>query len=1117
MKPKYFFLLPVLLAIPLIAKAQSTFGSIVGVAQDTNSAAVPEAKITIKNLDENTTHTTLADSQGNFQFLNLKPGRYEVTATKEGFANFKIAEISLEARQALRIEVKFLVAALGATVDITSDTAAAINTESGTIGDTKNFRQVTQLPVNYRGATTSPLAAIATVPSVQQDSNGSVSIGGALPSQVGYSVDGVSTSNNRQNGALPNLYPSSEILGEFKVTAFNNNAEFAQIGDVTVTTKGGGNQFHGSLFEYHQNSALDTKVYGFDTKAPKKFNTFGGSFSGPISIPKLYKGADRTFFFVDYEGNRRRTSTPLQFLVPTADQRAGDLSSLTSDPIIDPTTGDPFPGNIIPADRISRTARTLLANYYPLPNNTSASNANLFLQTPVPADTNGYDVRIDHVLTKKQSVYGRWSWKNIAATGQNGLLPSEQIAERNRNLLVSHNYTITTNLINEFRFGISRFSSQVLFPIKGADALADLNIVGLDIRDHPENHAFPIFNFSDSTGFATIGRDKTGVTRSSTTQFTDNLTWIKGRHTTRFGVDVRRLGYFDLESFGGANDFGQFVFSAGQFSGAAFADFLLGLPTFTYVAQSGPDIDASTTQYAMYAQDEWRVTDKLTLSFGLRYTIMPPFADKNGNLGAFNYTDGGMIIPDKLDPRAEFLRSINACGTGPNGQGLNPNLKCVSIIRASEAGLPQGLRQIYHRNLQPRLSFAYRPFKDSKTVVRGGFGIFTMTNLGQLSFNITDIASSVVRTYTNADPATGAPRYQFPAPFFAATTQEFIGSSDFYQNTPTNYRDPQSAQWNLTIERELPGDMALRVSYVGMNSYRMNLTVDLNQTPPSTQTYDPSQKPYQNWNRILSSENLGYANYQALQTELNRRLKSGLSFQASHTWAKNLANYGGDAPSGFAPEVIYGTAINDQFNLRAVRGNVAGTRRHRFLFSGLYELPFGKGKRFLSNLSPVLNGFFGGWQLSNVTLVQTGPFLTPTFSAGLVDPANINTFNRGSLLRPDRIGGGSIDSPTPDRYFDINAFTAPPANAGRIGNAGVGILVGPGTVAISGGLSKTFAFTERVKLRFETTFTNLPNHPNFAPPAVDVSTPATFGRTTTVQTAEGAGNRVGQVSLRLEF
>jgi len=173
-----------------------------------------------------------------------------------------------------------------------------------------------------------------------------------------------------------------------------------------------------------------------------------------------------------------------------------------------------------------------------------------------------------------------------------------------------------------------------------------------------------------------------------------------------------------------------------------------------------------------------------------------------------------------------------------------------------------------------------------------------------------------IRTYTNADPVSGAPRYQFPAPFYTATTQQFIGASDFYQNTPTNYRDPQTAQWNLTVERELPGNMALRVSYVGMNSYRMNLTVDLNQTRPGTQPYNPALKPYQNWNRILSSENLGFGNYQALQTELNRRLSKGLSFQASYTWAKNLANYGGDAPSGFAPEVIYGTAVNDRFSLQ---------------------------------------------------------------------------------------------------------------------------------------------------------------------------------------------------------
>jgi len=314
----------------------------------------------------------------------------------------------------------------------------------------------------------------------------------------------------------------------------------------------------------------------------------------------------------------------------------------------------------------------------------------------------------------------------------------------------------------------------------------------------------------------------------------------------------------------------------------------------------------------------------------------------------------------------------------------------------------------------------------------------------------------------------------------------------------------------------LPLDTLLRVSYVGMNSYRMNLTVDLNQIPPSTAPYNAALKPYPNWNRILSSENLGFANYQALQAELNHRMKGGLFLQASYTWAKNLANYGGDAPSSFAPEVIYGTAVNDRFNLRDERGNVEGTPRQRFLVSAVYDLPVGGGRALFGQMHGVLNGMFGGWQISTLSLFESGPFLTPTFSADL-DPANINTFNRGSILRPDRTGSGSLSSPTPDNYFNINAFTAPPANAGRVGNSGVGILVGPGSVVVSGGLSKSFSIKENVKLRFEATATNLLNHPNFAAPAVDVSTPATFGKTTSVQTAEGAGNRTGQLSLRLTF
>ena len=400
-------------------------------------------------------------------------------------------------------------------------------------------------------------------------------------------------------------------------------------------------------------------------------------------------------------------------------------------------------------------------------------------------------------------------------------------------------------------------------------------------------------------------------------------------------------------------------------------------------------------------------------------------------------------------------------------------------------------------------------------MVRGGFGIFTMTNLGQLSFNTTNIDVAVVRTTPNSI-LNGLPAFQFPNVRTPDDPLTIAGTGDFYQNVPTDYRDPQSAQWNLTVERELVRDLTLRVSYVGTNSYRMSQTVDLNQVQPSTSPYDPNLRPYLNWGRILSSENQGSVNYQGLQTELNQRFRGGLSFQASHVWAKSLGNVGGDAPAAFTPEVIYGTPVADRFNLAANRGNIAAVRRNRVLVSAIYELPVGRGRRFLPQMGSFGEAILGGWSLSTISMWQTGPYLTPTISPSL-DPANLNLVYRGASLRPDCIGDGNLANPTPDHYFDINAFAPPPANSGRLGNCGVGTLVGPGTVAIAGGFSKTFAFGERVRLRVESTFTNLPNHSNFAPPAVNVSSPATFGKTTSVQSAENSGNRTGQVALRIEF
>jgi len=1134
------------------SRCQSTFGDIIGVVKDPGQGLVAGAQVALTSAEEKDEHSATTDSDGAFHFVNLKPGHYNLLVKATGFADYKVSSFQLDARQSLRLDVALKLATSAQSIEVSGDAGPVINTENGTIGDSKDFQQITSLPVNYRGATTSPLAMLATVPGAQQDANGNVSVGGGLPSQVQYSVDGSSTVNIRQNGALGNMNPSSELISEFKVTQFNNNAEFSQLGDVTISTKSGGDQFHGSAFEYFQNDAFDAEVWNSGDKPHKAYNTFGGSLGGPLQLPHISHGQAKTFFFADLEFNRRRFSTPLFLFVPTNAMRQGDFSALST-PLADPFTGKPYSGNKMPSgtacanaqDCINPVATSLLNNYLPAPNiNVSAANfgsqANYLQQTPTPSNTNGFDLRFDRTLTSKQSMLVRWSWKHLSAQSLtdtalgtvNNFLPPDQDTEHNNNLIVSHNYLITNNLVNEARFGLSLWQFQVKFPIQGSAAISTLGLAGLDLSDHPTAGAFPIFNFSDDSGnYSPIGRDKDGITKSQTIQFADNLTWIKGRHTMKFGADVRRVRYQDLESFGGADDFGAFTFDQGIFTGNAFANLLLGLPTKTCVAQSGPDVHAHTTQTGIYGQDEFRLSDRLTLTFGLRWQALPAFVSDLGNLTAFDVRNGGVIIPVGNTPRPGFLASINSCNPAdpsnladPCGTptaadialgcvpvlGSGSNMPCAPVEYANKVGLGSGLRQFYGKNLQPRLGFAYRPFGNNKTVVRGGFGIFTMTNLGQLSFNTTNIDVSVVRTTANSF-TNGQPAYQFPSARTQDAPAAIAGTGDFYQNTLTNYRDPQSAQWNLTIERELANNITLRESYLGMSSYRMSQTVDLNQVEPSATSPNPNARPYSNWGRILSTTNSGHVNYNGLQSELNLRARSGLTFQASHVWAKSLGNIGGDAPTTFNPEIIYGTPVANRFDLTANRGNMADTRRNRFLLSAVYELPVGQNRKFFSHMNRFADLGFGGWSISTVSLWETGPYLTPITSSSY-DPGNLNLSYRGAFQRPDCIGNGNAAAS--GSLFNINAFN--PIPSGPVGNCGVGILLGPGTSTIAAGLAKNFHLTERFRLRFDATFTNLMNHPNFAPPPTNV-TASSFGVVQSRQTAENSGNRTGQLSLRLDF
>ena len=1126
--------------------AQSTFGSIRGTTQDQTGAALLNAQLALHNVDENTEVATVSDGAGNFLFENLKPGHYRLTGTKEGFAIVAIDNVDLAARQDIRLDLKFAVAATTQQVEVNAG-AVAVNTENATLTDSKVNSDLTQLPINSRAVSTSPLAALAVSPSVTKDSQGNIAVGGATAAQTGFSVDGISTANVRLNGALQDSYPSMEGIDEMKVTAFNNNAEFAQIGDVTFITKSGANRVHGSAFEYFQDSGLDASVLNFTTKAPRTFNTFGGSLSGPVTVPKLYKGKDKTFFFVDYEGNRKTQSYPEQLLVPTAAERTGNLSALVGSgaPLMNPFTGKPFLNNTIPTGScpacINPVAQAVLS-YYPLPNaNLGVANPSYNYQTlvPIPSNSNGFDIRLDQNISSKQQLYARFSFKNADYTefnnagvisSANNFLPSDAAKEQNRSLVVSYNYAISPHLLNEFRFGFTNYNENDTFPIGGANAISQLGLLlndGINLSAHPTGSAFPTFSFADGT-VTSIGQDRVGQTISGNTQFTDNLTRIVGKHTLRFGVDVRRQRYNALMYYAPSDDYGDFTFS-GSLTNYSLGDFLLGLPNPSFFAITSPQIDAKSTHWGVYSQDEWQVNSRLTVNFGLRWELLPPFIESSGDLSSFipSTNNVTVVVPNAFVNTVAnnplygsiyngFLESFNACSL-PN---RNTALPCSNVETASQAGLPQGLRHWDWHDFDPRISVAWRPFNDNNTVVRAGFGIFTATTLGPMSFNNAGIALSDLITYNNYF-TNGSPQFQFPQTSTPGSVP--LGGGSFEEANNPNFKDPASAQWNLTVERQVTPDSKIRVSYVGQSAWHLPITVDLNQIAPSTTPYtipangyvDP-RAPYQNWLLLMDSESIGNQSYAAGMVEFQQRLSHGLTFQANYTFAKDISDaQGSDAPTVYAGEEPYAVEIANRYDIGYDRGNVVGMPRQRLLLTGTYQLPFGAGQ--LLQGPRLVNSVLGGLTFSTVTTLQTGQWLTPTIPAA-DDQSNTDLIERsvgGAVARPDCIGNPYANQSS-QQFFNSSAFALPPVNAGRFGSCGVGILQGPGMIDVDMGIAKRFNIGERLHFRFEATFTNILNHTNFAPPATNITSPS-FGVLQAALPQGSGGNRTGQVALRVDF
>lgn len=1162
------------------ALAQTIQGSIIGTVRDTTGAVVPGATVTLTNTGEGTTRTLTSGESGDYVFNDSKAGIYTISVTRNGFQRWIAANINLSARQELRVDPALAAGNVQQEIQVSANVISAIDTDDATVSGTYNAADVLHLPVNSRASAsgTSALNIVGTLPGVQAD-HGQFSLQGALPFQTQVAVDGITVQSATGNFPIADALPSSESIAEIRTDGVLNNAEFGQPGEISIITKGGTNTIHGSAFWYHQNAAFDAIPYTFPvtrTKPKLIANTYGSSFGGPVVLPHLYNGHDRTFIYGAYEGWRHPSTTTYGYKVPSTLMKQGDFSRYisTSTPFTglrNPFTGGTY-GTILPS---INAASAKLLSLYPDPNvgdpaaYTDDGVANYVVNKDNSGHSDQFDIRGDQYLGSNQKflLWGRFTWKNFPINSPEPLLvPSAQNTNQTRVLKISANYTITPNLINEFGFGFTLSTNGVSNNFDGNGFTTGLGLNGLQNLFY---NGIPELDFNN---ISALNADRlSSLTKSRTFVYTDNLSYARGRHNMRFGIDINTVEAITPLGFNGADNYGTFQFntsnSAGLFTGVDFADFLLGTPYQTFYDNVQADNDGKSTHYAFYGQDQWKLTSNLTLNYGLRYELQPGYYDVHGDIGNFDPSiakSGAVIYPAGYSKllASSFLASANACspyGSTSGGATVN-GAPCMPVLSNTEAGYPTGLKHYPHLRFMPRFGLAYRPFGHDKTVISAGFGMYNITLLGANFYSLTGTLQAQTTQYTNTyDLASHAIGYQFPNIYAGAgnggcTTcfgQDYFGTAN-----STNWKDPYTEQFALNIERSLGNKYAARLSYIGSETHQLVWAPDEN-TLPFSSTVSAANQPlsarlFPNWGRINTRATGANENYQSVQADLSRHFQAGLQFDSTYTFAKALADNQGPASNGgFAGES--GGARATSILARYVDyGNVYGTRRHRWNNTMVYTLPFGRGQRFGASLSRLTDFFVGGWQLSNIFLWQSGPFESAYFPAGQGDPSGTGSgltgtntgFDGGHRNQaPDRVAGTSFNPNGRNRLNWVNpgALTCPglsgftigsscttgsgkapsPLPIGRFGNLRPGSIVGPGTVNLSTGLSKSFHLTERVNLRAEGTFTDILNHTNLGDPNVNISSPS-FGLITNSINGGtfGAGNgeaRTGQVSMRLDF
>jgi len=1125
------------------AFAQVDRGAIVGTVSDASGARVADADVTVTNLETNQPFQFKTDSEGNYSAPLLKIGRYSVRVEKQGFNSSLEPSVDVGVNQVVRVDLALNVGSKTETVEVTT-AAPLLQTETSSLGTIETAQRITELPLNGRNFI--QLAYLG--PGANAGMTGSNVSGGVFENEranEAISVNGLRVTNNNflLNGVDNNEFglggtivlPPPDAIEEFRTEENSMSAEFGRGGAaVNVVIKSGTNQVHGGLYEYIRNDKLDAVNYFSPGKSPFKRNQFGGFVGGPIR-------KDKTFIFGDYQGYRLRETDPYISSVPTVNERSGNFQELLTGTLVSPcdqtgnpgATGDPhfdsgtifdpyiqptlytcqngagtvalrtpimYNGqlNVMPPDQLHQnTVGKNVLNYYPMPTGSGITSNYVANQKRIN-NQDAFDIRADHRFREQDQIFGSYSFSDVRShdpgplgdLGGADCCPSVS-QSRGQHFGLGYTHMFSTTLLNDFHGGYFRYAVNALPFNYGKDLGNQLGILNANRGDLNSSGLTNI----DAGGYTPLGDSEWLPEHvfENIFQIADTLTWVHGRHSMKFGADFRRQTRNFYQVFAPR---GLFVFS-GLYTGDAFADLMMGVANATEQDYLQGNYLTKYWDLAEFVQDDWHIRSNLTLNLGFRYELTSP---AGGRISNFNLATGMMDF-----------------GYGPGA-------------------LPHAGVQFDKGGYAPRIGLAWSLPRN--TVVRSAFGIFHSAesnifddlglNPSQDTFNAAQYSASATPTPAQLI-STGFPS-SFPV-FDPAMIQGNV------KTTGSERLIPKILEWNLTLQHQFSQNWVWTLGYVGTHAYRLwnHESSDLNQplTPSDNNFCGPDLsncvssnygRPYYDLQpNLVSILPLDYAQlhtmYHAFQTSLNKQFSGGFNMLVAYTFGKNLGNADGNV----------GTFIQNSHNPNGEYGPAAPDIRQRLSVSYLYELPVGKGRRFLSDMNRVGEAVLGGWQIAGITTAQTGEAITAVLSA---DYTNTGSFSP----RPDQIGipydfsGITVQNnpfqcsrpghQTLDCWYNQAAFAIPALASGQTfatnwGNSTIGNLRGPNLINFDFVLQKNFKIRETQQIEFRAELFNIFNHPNFGLPGAGI---ASNSGTTPVDVSGGAAiTNTSTANRQIEF